>query len=118
MTNDGSTNLGNSVGPVGSCSVREMKVTNDRREKQGRNRKQDQRGQHRKGVDEIVGELNHTMQAMKKRIAFSIVTEGRTRVLQVTDMDNDTVIRKFPLDDQLSAEQMKDVLGVLVDKNG
>ena len=106
------------MGPVGSCSVREMKVTNDRREKQGRNSKRDQRGQHRKGVDEIVGELNHTMQAMKRRIAFSLVTEGKTRVLQVIDMDNNTVIRELPLNDQLSAEQMKDVLGVLVDKSG
>lgn len=115
---DGSTYVGGSVGPVGSCSVREMKVTDGRKEKQGHNKKKEQRSQARKSVDEIVGELNHAMLVMNKHIAFSVGTEGKTRVLQIVDTDSNAVLKSLPLDDALSVDRMKDLLGVLVDKDG
>ena len=115
---DESTYVGGSVGPVGPCSVTELKVTDEHKEKHGHNKKREHRGQAGKNVDEMVGELNHAMHAAGKRIAFSVGTEGMTRVLQIIDMDSNEVIKRLPLDDLLCTERWKDLLGVLVDRDG
>ncbi len=118
MADEGSTGVGGSVVPVGSCSVREMKVTNDRKEREGHDRKREQQSHTRRSVDEMIGELNNAVHVMKKRIAFSIGTEGGVRVLEIIDMDSDSVIRKLPLDEVMRMERMEVLHGMLVDKNG
>ena len=115
---DGSTYTGNSVGPVGSLSVREMKVTEGRKEQQSHHKKKEQRSHTGKNADEIVEELNQAMHAISRHIAFALGNDDKGRVLQIVDTDSNTVIRSLPLDDLHFTERIQDLLGVLVDKHG
>jgi|GEM_PF-4079693 uncharacterized FlaG/YvyC family protein len=115
---DASTHLGNSVVPVGSCSVAEMKVTNERKERRYRDKKREKQHRSAKSIEAIVDELNNAMEAMKKRVVFSLGVEDEIRVVYMTDAERNTIIKKIPAGKLLGVERMADLLGVLIDKDG
>lgn len=103
--------------PVSACSVNEMKVTDERKGHREQNKKREQRARPTRSVEQIVEELNRAMEATNKGIVFTLAAEGTRRMVNVKKEDSNMIIKQIPAEGLLIAESIKDLLGVLIDKD-
>jgi uncharacterized FlaG/YvyC family protein len=116
---DGSTHLGDSIFPVSSCAVTEMRVTNDQRQRREEGKKRQKKDQRPvRSLEATVDILNKTVAAMNKQIVFTLEQDGARRVVVVTEKHSNRIIKKVNGDELQNADRISDLLGVFIDKDG
>jgi len=115
---DESAHIGSSEFPVSACSVTEKRVTDERKGRREQSKKREQHARPTQSVEAIVEEINKAMRTTNKRLTFTLGTEGTRRVVNVTEGESNTIIKQIPAEGLLYAEYVKDLLGVMIDKDG
>jgi uncharacterized FlaG/YvyC family protein len=95
-----------------------MRVMNERRKRHKDKERRGKRSRTRKSIEEVLRELNETMQAMNRRVTFSLTKEGRHNMVSITDTSRGIIIQRIPADELLQTASTADLLGVLIDKDG